>query len=262
MLVLISIPIVLGVIIAATKPEGTIAWINEKSAAATVHYNGLNPRWTIMYGWKAIAWCFHKLNELTAGILDDGYRAALRACLFFYVVAFCFYATLAVLYLILVFVVLAVGLWILSQISGGDGSSSYSEPVRKSRRPARPMVARRGTSRRREDWLGNECEEHRGEDGEIIARSRMRTDWLGNEYVETRDADGEVIETSRLKEDWLGNEFEEHRTADGERVGSSRDRMDWLGGEYVEHRDEDGDNVGESREREDWLGNPYTEHKS
>jgi hypothetical protein len=118
MLVLISIPIVLGVIIAAVKPEGVVAWINEKSSDVTAYYNELSPKWTITYGWKAIVWCFHKLSDLTAVISDEAYRAAVRACLFFYVAAFCFYAALVVLYLIVALIILAVELWILGQMLG------------------------------------------------------------------------------------------------------------------------------------------------
>jgi hypothetical protein len=261
MLILIGIPIALGIIIAAAKPEGAVAWINERSAAVTLYYEGLRPKWTITYGWKAIVWCFHKLDKLTTGIVNDVYRAAVRACLFFYLAAFCAYATLVVIYIVVAIVIIVVGIWLLSLIFGSGSGSNYSQPIRVLRQQARPMAARTGTSRQEKDWLGNEYVEHRDENGEIVARSTIEKDWLGNEYVETRNADGEVIETSRSEKDWLGDEYEDHRNVDGERIGTSRDRTDWLGDEYVEHQDEGGDRVGESRKRRDWMGDPYTEHK-
>lgn len=257
--VVLIVPAMVGGVVALAKPPEFVAWINDKSSWWSDHYSAVKDREGLIAGlWGALIWGIHKLHQWTAQIEDDAVRAGTRFALFFCVATVSLIVIASLLYLAFILLVIVVGFWVLAQIfgDGNQGRREYEDDE-----PLRPSTSRKGRSRRRTDWLGNEYVEHLAEDGSRVGRSETKKDWLGNRYVETRNAEGDVVETSRREKNWLGDEFVEHRNAAGDKTGESRDRQDWLGNDYVEHRDAEGTERGRSRRQKDWLGDPYTEHE-
>ena len=254
---LLILPIIGGLFVAVQKPAEFVAWINSASAWWDRHYSAVKAKGGFIVGgvWRALIWGFHKLHGWTEGVEDEALRAGIRLALFFYIGGLSLIIIASAIYVAVVLALIAVGLWILGMVLGGESDSSSGMSYTS------PSASQRGRSRRRKDWLGEEYVEHSDDSGEVVGRSRVKKDWLGDTYVERRNADGDIEETTRARTDWLGDEYVEHRNADGERVGESRSRQDWLGDEYVEHRDADGVERSRSTQRRDWLGDQYTEHE-
>lgn len=257
-LLFLILPTIAGIFIGIVKPPEAVAWINDASAWWERHYSSVKARGGFIIGglWRALIWGFHTLHRATEPVADEAVRAGMRVALFFFIGGVSLFVIASLIYLAVVLAMILIGFWILGKFLGWE--TSNGDPGRDY--PA-PRASRKGTSRRRQDWLGDEYVEHLDENGRPVGRSDVRKDWLGDAYVERRNAEGEVVETSRGREDWLGDEYTEHRGVDGERTGESRDRKDWLGDDYVEHRDADNEVAGRSTRRRDWLGDPYTEHE-
>jgi hypothetical protein len=255
-IIFLVLPIAGGVAVAITQKPELVASINNMSGWWYRHYLSVKDKEGLIVGiWRWLIWGFHKLHKWTEGVENEAHRAGVRVALFFGIGAVSVLVIATLIYVAVILALFAIGIWVVSMILGGNDDN------RPTRSYDAPSTARRGRSRRRKDWLGEDYVEHVDEDGRPGGESRVRKTWLGEEYVERRNADGDVVETSRSERDWLGDEYTEHRNADGDRTGESRDRRDWLGEDYVEHRDADNRERGRSRNRRDWLGDPYTEHE-
>ena len=176
-IILLILPIIAGVVVAKVKSPETVAWVNNSSAWWDRRYCAAKARGggSFLGLWRALIWGFHKLHRATEGVADEAIRAGTRAALFFYIGGLSVLVIATAIYIAVVVALIIFGLWVLFKIFGaddsGDRSSGYSEP----------RGARRGTSRRRKGWLGDEYVEHLDEDGGRLAGRRSgRAGWATN----------------------------------------------------------------------------------
>jgi len=268
LLVLLS-PVIAGGSIALAKNESAVSAVDrliDWFAAKDLALANSGGFWR-KYLARTVLWPFKKLGDWTQSMQDPYWKSGVRVVSCGYLgFAFLFVSAVIIYTVVLVAITIAIValvLYVLSEMSGSQGTSTYR---RVGVHPANDadeaqsgsgFFGGEGTSREREGLLGNYTE-HRDAEGKVVGESRDREGLLG-EYTEHRDAEGKVAGESREREGFLGK-YTEHRDAEGKVVGESREHEGFLG-KYTEHRDAEGKVVGESREREGLLGK-YTEYKS
>lgn len=187
--------------------------------------------------------------NLTSAIKDPYLRAGTTVTVQSYAVYLALAVFSAAVYVMLVLLCIAIGLWILSfALSGSSGGGSTVRWVS----PAR--------SEEREDFFGNPYTRHLDDEGNPAGRTETREDFFGRPYQQHLTAEGDLAGHSEQREGLFGNRYAQHYDEQGAAAGHSERREDFLGREYIQHFNEEGDSAGRSEEREDFLGRKYTQH--
>ncbi len=270
-IILALLPLIAAAVLAFAKPPAGVAWVNAASAWWEMRYQRAKAGSGWIAGlWRALIWGFHKLHELTGGIVDDAVRAAVRAALFLYVGALSLLVIGTALYTVAVFAMIALGLWIAAKalkFNAGlnDGVERRSEgrdfwgATRTEVRDGHGELLR--TEQVQTDWWGKSHVEHRDAQGNFAGETRRRDGLFGGGALERRDAEGRVVATEREREGLFGDRWTETRDAEDRVTATAAHRESLVEGDYVEHRDAEGRVTARTFRRTSLFGDRIAERR-